>query len=159
MPRAFRETTPVWAEALDCGRRRRSNAGGPSTNARRLPFKRTRRYLDAVATDALFAPRHGGGGEADVDGDAAAGALAAHLDATLQAASRFCALVDAFVSDAVAGDDARAAALAARLTDATSHFDAAAARFKAVLRAAADELPEATKLAFRLRVEGVGDGY
>ena len=90
----------------------------------------------------------GGAGEA-----AAAGALATHLEAVLQAAQRFCALVDAFVADAVAGDS-RAVTLAARLDDSTAHFRAAARRFTRLLKRASEDEPEATKLAFRLEVVG-----
>ena len=87
------------------------------------------------------------------DEDLAAGALATHLEAVLQAAQRFCALVDAFVADAVAGDS-RAATLAARLDDSTAHFRAAARRFTRLLKRASEDEPEATKLAFRLEVVG-----
>ena len=52
-----------------------------------------RAYLDAIASDALFAPRSGIPEEGvPPDEDLAAGALATHLEAVLQAAQRFCAL-------------------------------------------------------------------
>lgn len=113
-----------------------------------------RAYLDSIASDALFAPRNTVRDE-DVppDEDLAAGALATHLEATLAAAQRFCALVDAFVADAVAGD-ARAITLADRLDDSTQHFKAAARRFTRLLKRASEDEPEATKLAFRLEVVG-----
>ena len=75
------------------------------------------------------------------------------LDATLDGASRFCALVDAFVADALSGDEDRAGALAARLDDATAHYDRAADKFKDLLAVAANDEPAATKLAFRLQVD------
>jgi hypothetical protein len=113
-----------------------------------------RAYLDAIASDALFAPRSGIPEEGvPPDEDLAAGALATHLEAVLQAAQRFCALVDAFVADAVAGDS-RAVTLAARLDDSTAHFRAAARRFTRLLKRASEDEPEATKLAFRLEVVG-----
>ena len=108
-----------------------------------------RAYLDAIASDALFAPRSGIPEEGvPPDEDLAAGALATHLEAVLQAAQRFCALVDAFVADAVAGDS-RAVTLAARLDDSTAHFRAAARRFTRLLKRASEDEPEATN-AFRL---------
>ena len=88
------------------------------------------------------------------DEDLAAGALATHLEAVLQAAQRFCALVDAFVADAVAGDSraADAGGAARRLDGALPR--ARAAVFCAFLKRASEDEPEATKLAFRLEVVG-----
>jgi len=104
------------------------------------------RYLDAVFADVLLLPRAGG------DSALGGGAVAAHLDATLDAAARFCALVDAYVADALAGS-ATAEGLAGRLRDAIASYDAAAGRFTRLLAVAANDEPTATKLAFRLQVD------
>ena len=104
------------------------------------------RYLDAVFADVLLLPRAGG------DSALGGGAVAAHLDATLDAAARFCALVDAYVADALAGS-ATAEGLAGRLRDAIASYDAAAGRFTRLLALAANDEPTATKLAFRLQVD------